>query len=93
MHCTCRACSQIMVLKNLCSIFHGFCSGTHFLLSPFLVNVVYPCASEICSTAFITLCCEKQHLVDRIQQPEKCTDLSLIRVQRKSFLQLAIWAS
>jgi len=92
MKCIC-ACSQIMVFKTFCSIFHGFCSGTHFLSSLVIVNVVYPCASEICSTAFITLCCEKQYLVDRIQQPEKCTYLSLIRVQRKSFLQLAIRAS
>lgn len=82
MHCT-WACSQIMVSKTFCSIFHGLCSGTHFLLSLFLVNVVYPCASEICSTAFITLCCEKQHLVDRIQQPERCTDLFLILVSVK----------
>ena len=92
MHCT-WACSQIMVLKTFRSIFHGFCSGTHFLLSLFLVNFVYPCAFEICSTAFITLCCEKQYVVERIQQPERCTDMSLIRVRKKSFLQLAIQAS
>ena len=43
MHCT-WACSQIMVLKTFRSIFHGFCSGTHFLLSLFFSE----CCVSLC---------------------------------------------